>query len=428
MIYLYTNWYIAKDAERREENRTCLEINLSNPLIDGIILMCDETVKEFDIPKHRKITAVKLGCRPTYRDYFKEMNECPNHTRIISNTDIYFDDTLNYVEQMTEKQVFALTRWEDLPEGKLFLGSAGSQDVWIFKGIIKDADADFPIGYWGCDNKLAYELDKVGYKVQNPSKTIKTYHLHRGERDMTETYDTVTDKVLPPYKYLYSCKLTEIDQPHLAIGIPCNHTHVPAPFFDSFIQMERPDFIYIPAKNGPVDEMRNYIVARAIQSGCTHLLMMDTDQIYPKNTIEALFSNNVDVCHARVYRRYPPFDALMFELLDKGRYIERTDYDEGDIVEVDACGTGCVLYDIKVFETIKAPWFEFVRDADGDRVGEDVNFCKKLKEKGYKIWVDTSVNVKHLGVIEIDEAFSFLHKKLRENQQRRNAELSVKRV
>lgn len=205
----------------------------------------------------------------------------------------------------------------------------------------------------------------------------------------------------------------------LAIGIPCSFPMVYTAFFDSFIQMEKPDFMYVPAKNGPISEMRDYIVKRSLMMNCSHVLMMDTDQIYEKETIPKLLRHNVSVVHARVFRRYPPFDSLLYNIGPDGYYQEKTDYEEGDMVSVDACGTGCVLYNTDIFRVIPEPWFEMVYIKENGQIGktgEDFNFCEKLKKAGYDIKVDTSIKVGHLGLTEVNQDFSVLYQSLKRRQ------------
>jgi hypothetical protein len=217
---------------------------------------------------------------------------------------------------------------------------------------------------------------------------------------------------------------TRVTNFKLGIGIPNTWGYVPNVFFDSFITMYRPDFTYIPAKNGPLDGLRNYIVSQAMVTGCSHLLMMDTDQKYPIDTIPKLLGRNVDVVHAKVHRRYPPFDPIMYKgELYKYQYITEEEYKDGDLVEVDASGTGCVLYNMKVFYDLEPPWFEFKKNPDPSSdslgaVGEDIWFCHKLKEKGYKIYVDTSVKVGHLILFEVEDNFEILYKNIMKNNNK----------
>ncbi len=188
---------------------------------------------------------------------------------------------------------------------------------------------------------------------------------------------------------------------HLGIGLPLSFHLVPSAFFDSFIAMSKPPFTYLRTSNGPIDEMRNNIVMDAMRAGCSHLVMMDADQVYDQNTILRLLSHKLPVVGCLVYRRYPPFDPLMFRG-EIGEYKGIEEWEPGSLVEVDATGTGCVLYDMRVFRKIPAPWFRF-RKHDGEPVGEDIGFCSDLKDAGYRIFVDTSVPAGHLSQIQITE-------------------------
>lgn len=208
------------------------------------------------------------------------------------------------------------------------------------------------------------------------------------------------------------------------IGIPTNFPFVASSFFDSFIQMDRPTFVYIPAKNGPIESLRNQMVENALQAGCTHLIMMDADQVYPKDTIPRLLAHNLPIVHAVVHRRYPPFDSILYEGALNG-FTNKTDYKDGDLIEVDACGTGCVLYQTKIFQEMDPPWFEFVQNPDKEKggvVGEDIWFCHKARKMGYKIMVDTSVKVGHLTLFSVDDAFSTLYQALLKRKIRHKEE------
>lgn len=187
----------------------------------------------------------------------------------------------------------------------------------------------------------------------------------------------------------------------LGVGVPLSFPMVPSSFFDSYIAMEKPDYIYLRTSAGPLDEMRNSIVKQAIAAGCSHLIMMDTDQVYDPKTIPRLLSHKLPVVGCLVYRRYPPFDPIML----KGsisNYERVTEWEPGALVEVDATGTGCLLFNVDVFRRMPAPWFAF-RTANGAPVGEDIGFCSDLRQAGYKIYVDTSIPAGHLTQMIVNE-------------------------
>jgi GT2 family glycosyltransferase len=203
----------------------------------------------------------------------------------------------------------------------------------------------------------------------------------------------------------------------LGIGIPNTFPYVNSGFFDSFIQMDKPDFVYLPAKNGPIEDLRNNIVSRAIDAGCSHILFLDIDQSYPKDTIPKLLRHKLPIVHGMVHRRYPDFDPILYKG-EIGRYELITDYEEGSLLEVDATGTACVLYETRIFRDMEFPWFEFSKIEDGKTVGEDIGFCSRLRKKGYKIFVDTSIEVIHYAIIGVEKNFHRLYKNLLNNRRK----------
>jgi len=196
---------------------------------------------------------------------------------------------------------------------------------------------------------------------------------------------------------------------NLGIGVPCDFPFIPASFFYSFVMMEKPNFTFIHKDNGHLDDLRNDIVEKAIAEGCTHLIMMDVDQIYPTNTIPKLLSHKLPVVGCKINRRYPPFDPLLMKLTDEG-YKPIDDYEDGSLVPVDATGAGCVLFDMEVFRTLPYPWFKFRKNPDnGLVIGEDVGLCQDLKAAGYDIYVDTSIKVGHLATIVVNDSMHNLY-------------------
>lgn len=205
----------------------------------------------------------------------------------------------------------------------------------------------------------------------------------------------------------------------LAIGLPCSWSHVPFPTVLSILRMERPGFELIPATNGPIDGLRNHIVEQALLAGASHLIFMDMDQTYPVDTITKLLSHKLPVVGCLVHRRYPPFDPLLYRG-DIGTYELIENYEKGDLIEVDATGTGCLMFDMEVFRNMPAPWFRFRLTADNLPIGEDFGFCSDLRKAGYKIFVDTSIQCGHLSTMEITDGTYQLYKAMKVAQQRNN--------
>jgi hypothetical protein len=189
----------------------------------------------------------------------------------------------------------------------------------------------------------------------------------------------------------------------LAIALPLTHPFVNTQFLDSWARMEKPvDYVYMrPTYPQNIDAVRNDLVKQALQSGCTNILMIDTDQTYPPDTIVRLMSHNLPIVCGKVHRRYPPFDPILYrEVPETGQYahVPLNEWVNGGLIEVDATGGACMFLDMSVFDDIAYPWFE--RDEDRG-VGEDVNFWRKCRAAGHKIFVDVGIEIGHLGQLEI---------------------------
>jgi len=202
----------------------------------------------------------------------------------------------------------------------------------------------------------------------------------------------------------------------LAIGIPLTFPFVPSGFFYSFAHMEKtPTYTLLHADNGPIDTLRNDLVEKAMQIGASHLMMCDTDMDYHPQTIPRLLSHKLPVVGALAFRRYPPFDPIM--LRGKlGDYESIDEWEEGELVEVDAAGAGCLLFDMSVFRKMSPPWFAFRHLETGEGIGEDIGFCSDLREAGYRIFVDTTVPSGHLTTLCVTKATYDLYKAVKVKQ------------
>lgn len=109
-------------------------------------------------------------------------------------------------------------------------------------------------------------------------------------------------------------------------------------------------------------------------------------------------------------RRVPPHQPTLYmrEQPTSGMYnfLEKW---HTDLVEVDATGLAFCIIGVPVFEAIMGgtmpdleqrailpPWLFFEWTG---HMGEDIGFCQKAKEKGARIFVDTTIPIGHLGEV-----------------------------
>lgn len=223
MIPLYNE----TDNIRTKEYITCIEKNLKHPSINHIHVIFDESnwVSDSIILNYLKslpITITYDKKRATYGDFFAIANKYYDNCAIIlSNADIYFDDSLAMLEYYDLSNKFlALTRWEKQPNNsekiylsrwdnkkKLFVplqsGGCGSQDVWIFKTPLRTLKIDtIAMGTPFCDGTIAYQAKDAGLDVFNPCYTIKCFHMHSSNIRHWQWLQPVIPTIRLPFTHL----------------------------------------------------------------------------------------------------------------------------------------------------------------------------------------------------------------------------------
>ncbi len=208
----------------------------------------------------------------------------------------------------------------------------------------------------------------------------------------------------------------KISNQRLVIGIPCSFPMVPISFVYSLLYMDRPNYVLVHADNGPIDTLRNDIVRKAQSLNATKLLMVDTDMVYHPQTVTSLLSRNLKMVAGLSFRRYPPFDSIMLKLTGTG-YESINEWEEGALVEVDATGAACMMYDMEVFRKLPDPWFKFrTNPQNGLTIGEDIGFCQAAKAAGYQIFIDTTVPSDHLTTMAVNRNTNKLFESMKERQ------------
>jgi len=167
----------------------------------------------------------------------------------------------------------------------------------------------------------------------------------------------------------------------------------------------------ISIQSGPkVDDARNELFkAWLTGTNAARMVMLDTDMVPPENLVKRLIGHNKDIvgglCFAGTGNTtIKPVIHVIREDEDGKPVIEILwDYPIDQLVEVDATGGACMMVTRKCAEDIwKArgpnhpmPWFAHGMH-NGVRIGEDVAFCLTAKKVGYKVFVDTGLEVPHI--------------------------------
>lgn len=187
-MILLVGFYNDASPARTEEFIECVRRNSANPHIDEVVVFiedgitCSTARERFPALGHRNVRLVAHGQRLAYVQLFDYANRYLRGLGvIIANADIFFDETLALLDdEPLRDRMLCLSRWDEGADGlPSHFDRPDSQDAWIFEPPLPHIAADFYLGKPGCDNRLAYEAERAGLAVSNPSRSVRARHLHQ---------------------------------------------------------------------------------------------------------------------------------------------------------------------------------------------------------------------------------------------------------
>lgn len=189
------------------------------------------------------------------------------------------------------------------------------------------------------------------------------------------------------------------------------------------------DVALAPIYGYALDAARNAIAIGYKESSEDFLLCVDNDCLFSPEAVERLVSHNLPmVCGCMYTRTIPPrptigkyhgqtkkgthiygyaevVRAILKKAEEHGITHENASNDmvfpqtKTDLVDVDGCGFHFVLIRRDVIEAMNPPYFVFLGNTTA---GEDYYFCRKVKELGFPIYLDLSVQTGHIDSEDTD--------------------------
>ncbi|MEM2568073.1 MAG: hypothetical protein QXH20_06355 [Candidatus Bathyarchaeia archaeon] len=159
----------------------------------------------------------------------------------------------------------------------------------------------------------------------------------------------------------------------------------------------------------PLDYARNMCVKEALEWNADYILFLDDDVLPPDDGLLTLFLDAVPIVSGLYFSRYPPHNPVIFRRKNRNEpwsLDAETEWDaeftrsypKNQLVEADVAGLGFMLVMREVFEKIPEPWFKSTLQH-----GEDVYFCWKAQQHGFKVFVDTRVKCLHMADLFVGE-------------------------
>jgi len=155
---------------------------------------------------------------------------------------------------------------------------------------------------------------------------------------------------------------------------------------------------------------RNDMVAEAKgDDDVTHILTLDADTVPPPDTILRLLKHDRDII-AGVYPLFLSGQKLWsFSLLNpEGPNHPLHPYQKlpRRPFKVTSLAGSTVLIKMDVFEKIKPPWYETLREGAKVIAGHDFCFTNRARKAGFELWVDPTIQCKHYNTVELNSVFN----------------------
>lgn len=194
------------------------------------------------------------------------------------------------------------------------------------------------------------------------------------------------------------------------IAIPCMD-QVPAQFMQSIATLRKVGECTVATQIGSlIYTSRNNLAQKAIMMEADYVLWLDSDMVFPPDLLERMMDrlkkDDIDILTGLYFRRVRPFTPVLFDKLEMvGNVCNWTEFKTlpDKPFEVGGCGFGCVLMDAGVFLDVQGRFGNMF--APIGNVGEDLAFCWRARECGYKIICDPDIKCGHVGHIVVNEEF-----------------------
>lgn len=208
------------------------------------------------------------------------------------------------------------------------------------------------------------------------------------------------------------------------IAVPCMD-QVAAPFAQSLAMLQKDGEVAVAFQVGSlVYTSRNKLAQMAINYACDYVLWLDSDMMFPPETLQYMLKEceekDLDVLSGLYFRRVAPYAPVLFtklEISDTGVVVDDLHGDVPDsLFELEGIGFGCVLMRTEVLIAVQAKFYDMFTPLNG--VGEDLSFCWRARQCGYKIWLDPKIQLGHVGTqVVTKQFFDSYRETLRQNAE-----------
>lgn len=195
------------------------------------------------------------------------------------------------------------------------------------------------------------------------------------------------------------------------IAVP-SMDQVAAMFCQSLAMLRRPGDTVVGFEIGSlVYAARNNLARAAIKSEADWVLWLDSDMVFNPDLLTRMLQvcedNKLDILTAICFRRKPPYTPTIFDRLEvvngKCSYTAFLSVPDG-LFEVGGCGMAGCLMKTDVLMDVAGKFGGKLFDPES-RMGEDISFCWRARQCGYKIFCDSGIEMGHVGQTVVTRSY-----------------------
>ena len=187
----------------------------------------------------------------------------------------------------------------------------------------------------------------------------------------------------------------------ILIGIP-NMGTVPTEVMASVVRVAKvygDKISYIAPSNSLVYDARDMIMLEALKMDAD-LVFIDSDIEFSLEAFQRLLSHKKPIVSGLYYGRNIPSKPIAYKKVRPKTFFRKNPIAEHiteiePFMEVEGAGLGFCLIRKEVLRAVYREGYNAFQPIKG--LGEDFSFFYRCRKKGYKVYLDTTLGLKHIG-------------------------------
>ncbi len=314
----------------------------------------------------------------------------------------------------------------------------GPLDGLTYDGFsTEDLDYSYRVKWCASVVKDGVKTLQKSNKPLRKLRVSEAFVLHAGSQTLQEIHGPQENMIRNNEKYMlrlqqhwgkdFVAKQTKITPKVLVCSFSAEeHTRVNFMLCLLALKTGPMPFSYWHFTRLPIHIARQLACEKALNEGFDFLMMVDDDMIFNPDTLTVLARHmqnpDVNVVNALAYGRKPPYSSCAYEQAADGLHYNNLEgWENRGLLEVAGTGLSCCLIRTDALKVLDTFYVDKLSDAEkADHVklaeaqkkgrklfghwellGEDLYFCKRMKDAGLKVHCDFSMIIGHVGEPEI---------------------------